>query len=275
LNSNPLIGYTIEPFQGLSPSLLLATMRAVGIAFVEFNHRSLCDLARTSRKMGNIQAAFHLPYICDDGYDFSCNDHEKEIAALTKQINASRNSLHLHHAIAHPPEGPDQSDQAWNFLLNHLKKLELPIYLENVFSGQPELFPQHYFRIQKALGRQLAGMCFDACHFFIAGQDPLAQWQNLHTHVGCVHLSDCLPHEDAHLPFNCGGKLPISRLLLAMKQSRFNGYITLEIKPPSLEEVDSYLSSYTLTLKHLHYQKYIRTRIRLLFIKPILAYLLN
>lgn len=270
----PLVGYTVEPFQGLSPSLIVAAMRAIGVAFVELNHHSLNDAPQLRKKMGNMQAAFHLPFFHDDGYDFSCRRNQPDICSLIEQINKQRVALRLRHVIVHPPEGEDQSDEAFSFLCEQLKKLELPVYLENVFSGKPELFMKYYERMQQALGRQTAGICYDACHFLISGQDPLTQWAQLHHRIGCVHLSDCQAHEDSHLPFHHGGRLPIAAILAAMKHSRFSGTITLEIKPPSLEEVQNYLASYLLILKHLHFQKYLSTRIRLLFIKPILSYLL-
>ncbi len=275
MNPYPLVGYTIEPFQGLSPSLIVAAMRAVGIAFVELNHHSLYDAPHVSKKMGNMQAAFHLPLFHDDGYDFSSHDHQRDISALITQINDQATALRLKHVIVHPPEGADQSDHALAFLCEQLQKLALPVYLENVFSCDPVLFMTFYDRMQQALGRQLAGMCYDACHFLISGQDPLTQWQRWRPHIGCVHLSDCLAHEDSHLPFHSGGRLPINAILAAMKHSRFNGTITLEIKPPSLEDVQNYIDSYLLILKQLQFKKYLTTRLRLLFIKPILSYLLT
>jgi len=275
LNKSPLVGYTVEPFQGLSPSLILVAMRAIGVQFVEISQRSLYDVTRMSQKMGDLVAAFHLPYVHDDGFDFSSGDADKEIQALITLLNDQRRNLRLQHVVTHPPEGADQTEAAWQRLIHHLKQLDLPVCLENVFTGQPELFEQQSERMRQALGAQWAGVCFDACHFYIAGMDPVQQWLRFHPRVRCLHLSDCLPTEDTHLPFDCGGDLPVGKLLAAIKGSHFNGVVTLEIKPPSVEDVSPYLFSYLETLKHLHFQKYLRTRVRLSFIKPILSFLLK
>ncbi|NLP12789.1 sugar phosphate isomerase/epimerase [bacterium] len=275
MKKHPLVGFTIEPFQGLTSQLIIATMRAMGIAFVELNRRSLADVEHLSRKLNGMTAAFHLPFYHEDGFDLACTDHAQEINELVAQVNRHRRALRLRHVIVHPPEGPDQSDQAWQFFLAQLKKIELPVALENVFPSQTERYLQQSTLLRGSLGAQWAGLCFDACHFYIAGQDPLQQWHQLHDQVCCVHLSDCLPDADLHLPFGCGGRLPIDAFLSALRKTGFAGPITLEIKPPSFDDFDRYINSYTTTLRRLHYQKYLRSRIRMWFLMPILSYLLK
>jgi len=275
LKKHPLVGYTIEPFQGLTSPLIIATMRAMGIAFIELNRRSLADADHLSRKLKGMTAAFHLPYYHEDGFDLACEDHAPEIDELITLVNRYRQALHLRHVIVHPPEGPDQSDRAWRFFLAQLKKIELPVALENVFPSQAEIFLQQSVLLRDALAAQWAGLCFDACHFYIAGQDPVQHWRRLHDQVCCVHLSDCLPDADLHLPFGCGGRLPIDEFLSELRKTDFAGPITLEIKPPSFDDFDRYVTSYTATLRQLHYQKYLRTRIRMWFLMPILSYLLK
>lgn len=275
MSRHPLVGFTVEPYQGLSPSMIVTAMRAAGVSFVEFNVRSLADTMYLKRKIGDLTAAFHLPFVHEDGYDFSCADHRKEIQDLIYQLNSEKDALHIRHAVVHPPEGPDQSEKAWRILMDHLRHLEMPVYLENVFGGPTAQFQEHFHKARTALGRQLAGLCFDACHFYIDGKDPVEQWRHWHAETGCVHLSDCLANDDAHLPFGLGGTLPINPLLAAMKSTGFSGSITLEIKPPSTAQIDSYLQTYCHTLKVFNYKKYWRTRLRLRLIKPALSFLLN
>ncbi len=255
--------------------MIVTAMRAAGMSFVEFNVRSLPDIEYLRRKIGDLQTAFHLPFVHEDGYDFSSADHRREILDLILQLNSEKEALHIRHAVVHPPEGPDQSEKAWRILIDHLRHLDLPVYLENIFGGQSALFKEHYQKVKSALGRQLAGLCFDACHFYIDGMDPVEQWRHWHPLAGSVHLSDCLPHEDAHLPFGLEGSLPVDPFLQAMKSTHFSGTITLEIKPTSTSQMDSYLHTYTHTLKTFHYAKYWRTRLRLLMVKPMLSFLLN
>jgi sugar phosphate isomerase/epimerase len=255
--------------------MIVTAMRAAGVSFVEFNVRSLADTMYLKRKIGDLTAAFHLPFVHEDGYDFSCADHRKEIQDLIYQLNSEKDALHIRHAVVHPPEGPDQSEKAWRILMDHLRHLEMPVYLENVFGGPTAQFQEHFHKARTALGRQLAGLCFDACHFYIDGKDPVEQWRHWHAETGCVHLSDCLANDDAHLPFGLGGTLPINPLLAAMKSTGFSGSITLEIKPPSTAQIDSYLQTYCHTLKVFNYKKYWRTRLRLRLIKPALSFLLN
>jgi len=250
-------------------------MRAMGVAFVELNRRSLADVDHLSRKLNGMTAAFHLPYFHEDGFDLSCEDHAQQIDELISLVNRHRRALRLRHVIVHPPEGPDQSNQAWRFFLAQLKKIQLPVAMENVFPSQPEDYLQQSVFLRDSLGDQWAGLCFDACHFFLAGQAPVPQWRRLHAQVCCVPRSDCLPDADLHLPFGCGGRLPIHEFFSALRETRFDGPITLEIKPPSFDDFDRYVTSYTATLRQLHYQKYLRPRIRMWFLMPILSYLLK
>jgi hypothetical protein len=64
--------------------------------------------------------------------------------------------------------------------------------------------------------------------------------------------------------------MPIEQILTKLKETRFTGYITLEIKPHSLQHIDAFIESYLYTLKILNYQKFIRTKVRMVVLRPFL-----
>jgi hypothetical protein len=273
-----LVGLTVDKYEGLMPSIILPGLKALGVEYVEFTKTVFEEVEAVSKKMGPMKAGFHLPLIYDDGWDFSCLEFQPQIYDTIDKINLHKDRLRLQHVIAHPPEPeasekPLQSDL--DFLFQNLAMLHLPVYLENVPYGTPADFVAIFHKAKASLGDQLAGMCFDAPHYFITGFDPVAQFQDMNGNIGCIHLSDCYRNDDVHLPFNKGGELPIDSLLAAMKEDNFRGYITLEIKPDSLKDVPTYVESYMKVLSQVSVSKFWRTKIRWLFIRPLLRYFLS
>jgi sugar phosphate isomerase/epimerase len=267
------VGVTVAPFEGFSPSDLIRGVRLLGMDFVEINRSSFTEIDRVAENLGQMITAFHLPLVFDDGWDFSSLNHHAEIDETIDILNSAKERLKIHHIVAHPPETaalthPEHS--SLDFHLDNLKRLSLPIYLENVPEVPAYDFERIYHIAQDSLGAQLAGMCFDAPHFYITGNDPLEQFQHYRKNIGCIHLSDCLKNDDSHLPFNCGGTLPVIDFLQRVGSSKFSGYITLEIKPPSLGELDAYIDSYLTTLQYVNYNKYLKTRLRLFALRPLL-----
>ena len=117
-------------------------------------------------------------------------------------------------------------------------------------------------------------MCFDAPHFYITGHDPIEQYKKFSSQVGCVHLSDCHTNDDKHIPFNTGGTFPVDRFLNTLKNN-FSGYLTLEIKPESLLDLEAFIESYLKTLQFLQKGKSIRSRLRWFLLKPLIRRLIK
>ena len=92
-------------------------------------------------KMNGMRASFHLPLIFDDGWDFSCLDFADKINETIANINQYKDQLHLNHVVSHPPE-PELMDSSVStsidFLFENLKKIQLPVYLENVPTTSPD-----------------------------------------------------------------------------------------------------------------------------------------
>ncbi|NIA31209.1 MAG: TIM barrel protein [Actinobacteria bacterium] len=272
-NNHPLVGFTVDYYKSLSHPVIIDALKLIGVRFVEISRSVFSEIDKLDSSLKNVTTAFHLPLVHDDGWDFSYPDHQQEIDEIIQVINTQRNKLHIHHAIAHPPEKADthlHSKSSLDCLFQNLARLQVPVYLENV----PDFTPSEYEKIfetgKRMMGDKLQGMCWDASHFHIKGYDPIKQFEHFRKHIGTIHLSDCYPDNDVHLPFDSGGSLPIDDILEMLSDCKFKGYITLEIKPQSLQQIDAYISSYLKILRTLHYKKYLATKFRLLFLKPLI-----
>ncbi|MBN1561954.1 sugar phosphate isomerase/epimerase [candidate division KSB1 bacterium] len=269
----PYVGVTVAKFQKFMPSFLIRGLKLLGMDFIEINQSILPEIDRFAENIGSLITAFHLPLVSENGWDFSCPDYKKEIDEMISTLQLYKTKLRIHHVICHPPEAEKagiQLNSSIEFLLENLQKLAMPVYLENVPALNPDDFLQFYWRSEKELGATLAGMCFDAPHYFVDGHDPVDQFRTFRDIVGCVHLSDCLVGDDLHRPFNCGGAMPINEFLSTLRDNNFGGFITLELKPHSMKELGVYIDSYMMTLQHLNYKKYLTTKLRIFALRPLI-----
>lgn len=271
--NHPLVGFTVDYYKKLSHPVIIDALKLIGVRFVEINRSVFSEIDQLDSRLKKMTTAFHLPLVHDDGWDFSYPEHQHEIDETIKVINTQRKKLHIHHAIAHPPEKTEahsSSESSLDYLFQNLSRLQVPVFLENVPAFAPSEFEEIYATGKQILGEKLQGMCWDASHFHIKGYDPVKQFEHFRKYIGTVHLSDCYPDEDVHLPFDSGGSLPIDDILDMLFSSEFKGYITLEIKPQSMQQIDAYIASYLKILRSLHYKKYIETKVRLLLLKPLI-----
>ncbi len=268
-----LIGFTVEGFQEWHSAAITAAMRRLGVNFIEYNRRILGDLDRVLPQVRNIQTAFHLPIVEDDGWDFSCTDYSQEIDETIAVLQRHHRALGLTHIVAHPPEAhlarPPLASSA-ETLFAAAARLPVPVYFENIAATSPEQFRAFLGQARKRLGAQCAGMCFDAAHFMISGHDPVEQFRSFRSEIGCVHLSDCIGDRDAHLPFNSGGDLPVSKLVRVMREQGFDGSITLEIRPDAGGDLIPFIESYMLLLRAFARGRYLGARLRLLALQAVL-----
>ena len=272
------IGFTIESYEGLEPSFLLNILRYFGVEYIEMTKTVFKEVDKVSQQMNSIVAGFHLPLVHEDGWDFSCPDYQHEINDLIVKINKYRDDLHIMHCIAHPPEPWNMGsprNTSFDLLLHNLNRLDVPVFLENVPHGNQKDYLNMYERAKSRLETKFLGMCFDAAHYFVSGEDPLKHLSELNGKIGCVHLSDCAYDNDSHLPFDVGGVLPIEKILIQLKKNHYHGYLNLEIRPRSLNDLEAVIDSYLKTLKFLKKWKYLRTRFRLLFFKSLIHRFLN
>ena len=264
MSRNLSIGFTVDTYKNLTPSQIIKALNYLGVEFVEISRSVFGDLPGVARRLGSMRTAFHLPLIHDDGWDLSCVDFAKEIKEFIIALNAAKSVLNIQHIIAHPPE-PYLSDgpatTSTDFLFTNLSKIELPIYFENVSGMSPNDHVTLLHRAQTVLGRQVHGLCLDMPHLYIDGYDPLQIFLQQQPKIGCLHLSDCNAHQDLHLPFGGEGHLPIKKILETIRRAHFSGYITLEIKPQSLQDLRAFIQSYLLVLRYLNLKKYLITQI--------------
>lgn len=265
------VGLSVDFYGDLTPSRIIHGLRYLGVEFIEVTRSVFRETETVAKVLKNIRTALHLPLVHQDGWDFSCSGFQQQIDSTIEQIHRHREKLAIQHVIAHPPESESTAaavDSSFDLLLHNLQRIELPVCLENVPCSDPDLFLRQVDRAQKFLGDLWAGICFDAAHYMVSNVAPVREFIRLRDRIGCVHLSDCDPDEDQHLPFGVGGSLPVEQLLRTIGKSGFRGYITLEIKPRSMAQVDDLIRSYLLTLRALHYGKYLRTRMRLTLLRP-------
>jgi len=267
------IGFTIESYKGLEPSFLLGIIKFFGVEFVEITKTVFDDIERVIPKMHGLQAGFHLPLIHDDGWDFSCVDSQPDIDAVIENINRYKDDLHIKYCVTHPPE-PWNSAATLHVsveqLLKNLRRLQVPIFLENVPHGSYDEYLRVYERAKAVLGDQLSGMCYDGPHYFVSGMNPVTRLQELNGEIGCIHLSDCMHDDDTHLPFDSGGEFPTEEVIAQIKRMKFDGFINLEIKPRSLSDLDSVIYSYLKMLKPFRKGKYFRTKLKLMVLRPLM-----
>jgi len=267
------VGVTIAEYKGLMPSKLISGLRSLGVEFFEINRTVFSDVENVIKAVDKTVTAFHLPLVFEDQWDFSCPAFQDEIDETITLINDNIETLHIQHAICHPPEPKElttEMEMKDEVLFENLKKLNLSIYFENVLTVSDDQFMDFYAKAKQALGNQVKGMCFDAPHSFITGHDPVAHYEQLADHIGCVHLSDCSPQEDTHIPFDSGGCLPVDAFLDALVEHDFEGYITLEIQPTSMDDLMPYIQSYLTTLKYINPLKYKTSVAKVRLFRPMI-----
>jgi len=272
------VGLSVDKYKGVEASVILSLTRRVGLEFIELTQSALEEVEKIIPKMEGVRAGFHLPLIHDNGWDFSCIDHREKIDRLIGLINRYWRSLNLVHCVAHPPE-PFQAKTPVTtsvpFLFENLARLEPSLVIENVPGWTAAEFDRFYEEARRALGSKVAGLCYDAPHHYLTGVDPIEAFHRYNGHIRYVHLSDCSPTEDLHLPFGRGGVLPIDLILQTLKTQGFEGYITLELLPRSIDDLEPVIQSYLKVLKVFRKGKYLSTKVRLIFLLPLLRKLLS
>ncbi len=268
-----LIGFTVEPYKQWPTATIITALRQLGVRFFELNHQAIDNVDALKRSLRGVTSAFHLPLLEEDGWDFSCIDAKDRIENLLDLLNQHHRDWHIRHIVAHPPEihlDHLNIPVSEEFMFTNIRRLPVPVFMENVPSWDADAFCAFLDRAQQKLQGRYAGMCFDAAHFHVMGGNAVYYFRILRRKIGCVHLSDCIGSEDAHLPFGCGGNLPIDDLLAIMRKYRFRGPITLEMMPYTTDQLLPFLRSYLLLLRSFQRRKYFFTMIRLWTLRRIL-----
>ncbi|GBD94622.1 xylose isomerase-like TIM barrel [bacterium BMS3Abin05] len=268
-----LVGVTIEKYRGIEPSILLNFVRMMGVRFAETTEPIFNDVDAVRRMKKQVKLGIHLPIVEEDGYDFSCVAEKDRINHLINNINRHWRELDFQYCLSHPPENHIQKVEgpvSKAFLFENLKRLEPPVIIENIQEVNGFKFRPFYEEAGHALGEKLWGMCYDGPHAFLSRPDWLELYEEFKKEIRVVHLSDCSKTEDLHLPFGQGGILPVKDLLKRLRKNKYDGIINLELLPKSLKDVQPVVYSYLMILKNFNRSKYLRDRLRALFILPFL-----
>ena len=241
------IGFTVDKFNKFSITSVLKIFKWLGINSFEFTTSLYDEFENVLPLMENTHIRLHLPNFGGHGYDFSSklftdninNDIDK-IKFLCKKFNFS-------HAVFHPPEGPDNTVSK-ELLWKRLRQIPVPLLLENISSMSSDNFYLFFEEAEKELTTNLAGICFDIPHAFVAGVDWKEMFKNLKNSVKEIHLSDCYRTSDQHLPFGMG-VLSLSEIINFLNEHEFKGEINFEIKPPSVKNVCDLLKTYKTSVK--------------------------
>ncbi len=267
------IHFSVQYYQGIPPSLIISALNLLNIEGVELTHAIFDEIDKFVPRLCKMSSGFHLPLLHENGWDFTCSDSQDKIDRTIHLINRYKDDLNMKYAVFHPPEVTTQykeQKQLFRILLKNLKKIDLPLCIENIPSLSIEAFEDQYKEAKLFLQNRLSGICFDAPHFYIQGNDPIEMYHRLKDNIKVVHLSDCTRDRDCHLPFDKIGQLPVEDILETLQKEKFAGYITLEIKPESLQDMGAYIKSYLKTLRTCNRIKYLKTLFLLFYLRPIL-----
>jgi len=260
------VGLTVNGFDGRKPGEILALVRSLGVTFVELNPSVMHDVGNLIPQTEDIATGFHLPLFNEHGFDFSTLEAKEKIDDTIDFINRYRHQLNLIYCVAHPPESVQDEDMndALEFLIENLQRLEVPILLENTEHWSEQEFDGLSKVIRSHLKKKVTGYCFDPAHAYLRGEDIFKRFSAIAPQVRCIHLSDCLKGKDAHLPLG-QGELPVARFLEHVAKHHYDGIINLEIVPKSLAEARAVVKSYLAVLRVFKKGKFIGTTTKLLF----------
>jgi sugar phosphate isomerase/epimerase len=261
------VGLTISGFDGKRPGEILKLVRRFGVSFVELNPLVMSDIDGILSYADEIATGFHLPLFNEHGFDFSSLEAKDRIDDTIDFINRYRHQLNLLYCVAHPPESTptgDAIDDALEFLIENLQRLDVPVLLENTEAWAEREFDKLAEIIRSQLKRKVIGYCFDPAHAYLRGEDIFKRFSAIAPQVRCIHLSDCLQGHDAHLPFG-QGELPVVRFLHHVARHRYDGVINLEIVPQSLAEARAVVKSYLAVLRVFKKVKFVGATAKLLF----------
>lgn len=266
------IGTSLREFLRVPPHVWLELANILRFNHIEFYSSVFFgDLVNLIDLIGTKTTAVHLPYFDDSGWDLSSKIVNEKFNRLVRGINKYKHKLRIEWLIIHPPEDPNPD---WSLYCKRLDQFELPVLLENIKTQNFDEFEEIYKDLKKQL-RDKLGFCFDFVHSFLINIEFLNVPANLNSDLQYIHLNDTNTKEtDSHWPLGTE-VLPLDQIFNFLKRIRFKGVINLEIKPRNIMDAMSIIDSYLLILRKFHWQKYLQTKTRLIFMKPVLKRKLN
>lgn len=233
----------------------------------------LGELEKLIDQIGKRTIGVHLPFYGEGDWDLSSKHTNEQFEQFIRRFEKYKKQLRVRWLVVHPPEDPKPD---WDLFFERLKPFgrENIVLLENIPTHGFSVFTEIYRNAKKRLGDQL-GFCFDVAHSFLANERFLNLPPSLCTDLQYLHLTNTSSREtDDHLPLGTG-IIPLDHVFKFLKRIRFDGVITLEVKPKNMMDALRVLDSYLHILRHLQLPKYLQTKARLVFVKPLLKKKLN
>lgn len=221
------ISLTAAPYQRIPAWLVLRFWRWLGLSRSEVTIHLLDTPIYCSWASRGMTLGLHLPNLGNMGYDFSSGDRTAVIEAHLRKLQKKPN---FDYAIIHPPQA-DASEAAFSTYCDRLRRVPLPLMLENLPTLPMTDFIAFHKRLSTALERPI-GVCLDIPHATLAKDDWQAYYRYFHDQIGVIHLSDLKPPEDSHLPFGMGGVLDLGAILKFLRDDGYSGTLNFEILPP-------------------------------------------
>ncbi len=286
-----LVGLTIQQLGEVKPSHWMKLVNLIGIDHVEFDPTVFSDVEEVASLLGNKSVTFHSPYYTDWGYDLSSRDHSDKVETFLSNVETYAEKLRAHSVVIHPPVDP-QGDQ--DYFLENLNRIKITPLLENMPGQKLQEFEQWYLATKEQI-QSKTQICFDVPHSFLThGKNDLFNIpESLLSDLTYIHISELTPERDCHWPFGTeGGELPIerfkdfmkdhkSKLRAQSKQSdgdyldflrerKINIICNMEILPADLKGVENLINSYLMLLSLGPKGTFIKKRVRIAAVKPIL-----
>jgi sugar phosphate isomerase/epimerase len=221
---------TVGPYKGIPLPVLFRAVRLIGVRRVEVTPQFLNFVPSSLRMVQGMSLGFHLPSAGLEGYDFSSRSRHSDIDDFIVQIHDLSKHISFQYAVCHPPEAPER-DRSLDLYFQSLRKLNLPLVLENIQTCAGQDFLQFHSRCQQTLGDQLLGVCLDISHARLSGDE----WQDMFRHFGSqirvIHLSEIRGTEDRHAPFGAESTLPLQSILDYLLTWNYQGILNFEILP--------------------------------------------
>ncbi|MHA1967367.1 MAG: sugar phosphate isomerase/epimerase family protein [Candidatus Hodarchaeales archaeon] len=241
-----LTGLTIQQLGKISPSSLVKFASALGLNHIEFDPSVFNDLENVKKVLKAKQIAFHSPYFEDYRLDLSSNDAKADM--FVENVVRAKKELNVIGVVVHPPSDAGGSI---DLFYERLEKLPFPL-LENMPYQTWDEFKEFFDDAHANVSNRM-GFCFDIPHSWITNGNQFLELPEFCTDLlmqpsGYIHISGGTNDEDTHYASLTEGDLPIEKVKTFLIDNQYEGTVTMELAPRSLEEIDKILHSYMIML---------------------------
>ncbi len=270
------VGLTIQAIGGISIIKYVQISNVLGFGHYEFDP-SLFDheeeLTALSVLVSNKSVFLHAPYFNDWEYDFSSRNQASKIETYLSFVDRFAKLLNVRGIVVHPPVDP-QGDET--FFLETLKRIPIPIYLENIPGQSWADFQTWFFNIKaKIEDTQKINICFDLPHSFLTNgaQGFLNIPPDLLPEITYIHISDLSGTEDSHWPFKTpGGVLPLPQVKKFIRRNKDRFTVNMEMRPAGAKGLVNILRSYLILVRFGSPLKFLWKTLRIIFLGPYILW---